>query len=363
MRSTALLLAACLGLAAHPDHGPALHRMAETANNFLASLTPEQRARVSFPFETEERFFWHYLPSDDIPKIYGQPRRGLTIKEMDPHQKALAAALLSAGLSRQGFIKATTIISLEDVLRLLEKDTAGRRDPEKYHFSIFGQPSATGTWAYRIEGHHVSLHFTVVKGQPVGNPSFFGSNPAEVRDGPRKGLRVLAAEEDKARALLESLNPAQRQAAVVSTTAPADILTERSRKAALANQPSGLSAARLSPAQRTLLDDLIAVYIGDLPGELAAQRRGRLKQAGANLFFAWAGALERGGPHYYRVHAPGLFLIEYDNTQNGANHVHSVWRDFENDFGADLLSEHYRSAPAAHGHGSAANAAKRQSPR
>jgi hypothetical protein len=359
MRVTAFFVVACLGLAAHPNHDPALPRMVATVNNFLASLTPEQREKTVFPFDTDERFFWHYVPSDDIPKTFNQPRRGLTLKEMSPHQKALAAALLSAGLSQQGFIKATTIMSLEDILRIMEKDTAGRRDPEKYHFSIFGEPSASGTWAYRIEGHHVSLHFTVVKGKATGNPTFFGSNPAEVREGPRKGLRVLAAEEDKARALLESLTPAQRRIAVVSEKAPADILTERSRKAALQNQPSGLPAAKLNAAQRKLLDALIAEYIDNLPGELAEQRRGRLKQAGASLFFAWAGVLERGGPHYYRVHAPGLFLIEYDNTQNRANHIHSVWRDFEDDFGVDLLAEHYRTAPAAHGHTAPARAARK----
>lgn len=329
-------------------------RMVATANNFLASLTPEQREKSVFPFESEERFFWHYIPSDDIPKRYNQPRRGLTLKEMSSHQKALAAALLSAGLSQQGFIKATTIMSLEDILRIMEKDTVGRRDPEKYHFSVFGEPSAAGTWGYRIEGHHVSLHFTVVKGKATGNPTFFGSNPAEVREGPRKGLRVLGAEEDKARALLDSLNPAQRKAAVVSEKAPADILTERTRKAALENQPSGLPAAKLTAAQRKLLDDLIAEYIDNLPSELAEQRRGRLKQAGMNIHFAWAGVIERGGPHYYRVHAPGLFLIEYDNTQNQANHIHSVWRDFQDDFGVDLLADHYTTAPAAHGHDRAA---------
>lgn len=329
----------------------ALPRMVQTARNFLASLTPEQKQETVFPFEDEERFFWHYVPSDDIPRTFGRPRRGLTLKEMSAHQQALAAALLSAGLSQQGFIKVTTIMSLEDILRILEKDTRGRRDPEKYHFSIFGTPSVEGPWGYRIEGHHVSLHFTVVKGQVTGNPTFLGSNPAEVREGPRQGLRVLGAEEDKARALLESLNEAQRKAAIVSPTAPGDILTERSRKAALKDQPSGIAASQLTAAQRRLLEDLVTEYIDNLPAELAEHRRGRLRQAGDRLYFAWAGTVERGGPHYYRVHAPGLFLIEYDNTQNRANHIHSVWRDFENDFGVDLLAEHYRTASAAHGHG------------
>jgi hypothetical protein len=346
----ALVCAALLAFApafAHPHH--ARPRMVQAARQFIASLTPEQREKTVFAFEDEERFFWHYIPTDDIPGAYKRPRRGLMLSEMTPAQKHLAAALLSAGLSQQGYIKTTTIMSLEDVLRVIEKDVKGRRDPEKYHFSIFGEPTDEGTWGYRIEGHHVSLHFTVVNGQAVGNPTFLGSNPAEVRTGPRAGLRVLGAEEDLARALLAALTPAQLKTAVVSEKAPADILTTTSRQAALKGQPSGLKAAAMTPAQRRLLDALIAEYIDNLPAELAEQRRARLKAAGRELWFAWAGSLEKGGPHYYRVQAPG-FLIEYDNTQNGANHIHSVWRDFNGDWGADLLKEHYQTSPASHGH-------------
>jgi hypothetical protein len=330
--------------------------MAAAARHFIASLTPEQQQAALFPFEpgpltdSSERSWWHYVPTEDIPKAYGRPRRGLMVSQMLPHQKALAAALLSAGLSQQGYIKATTIMSLEEILRILEKQQpGGRRDPEKYHFSIFGEPSAEGTWAYRIEGHHVSLHFTVVKGKATGNPTFFGSNPAEVRDGPQKGLRVLGAEEDKARALLAALTPEQRKSAILSEKAPGDILTERRRKAALEGQPSGLEASRMTAAQRKLLDSLVAEYVDNLPGELAGQRRARVEEAKGRLWFAWMGSTERGQGHYYRVQAPG-FLIEYDNTQNNANHIHSVWRDFDGDFGEDLLRAHYETAPASHGH-------------
>jgi hypothetical protein len=330
-------------------HGPAAHQMAATARNFLASLTSEQRSKCVFKLEDEERFFWHYIPTDDIPGRYNRPRRGITLKELTPQQKHLASALLSAGLSQQGYIKATTIMSLEEVLRLIEKDVKGRRDPEKYHFSIFGEPSEAGTWGYRIEGHHISLHFTVVKGNAVGNPTMLGSNPAEVRSGPLTGLRALGAEEDKGRALLNALTPDQRKVAIVSERAYPDVLTENTRKAALQGQPSGLPAVKMNTAQRRLLEALLAEYVDNLPQELAEQRRSRIKDAAHNLHFAWAGSTEKGGPHYYRVQAP-TFLVEYDNTQNGANHVHTVWRDFEGDFGLDLLREHYGSAPASHGH-------------
>jgi hypothetical protein len=317
--------------------------MTGSAQAFLASLTPDQRAKVVFQFEDDERLFWHFIPTDDIPRRYKKPRMGLTLAEMTAHQKHLASALLSAGLSQRGFIKATTIMSLEDVLRILEKDTAGRRNPEKYHFSVFGEPTEDGIWSYRIEGHHLSLHFTVVKGKVATSPTFFGANPAEVRDGPRKGLRALAKEEDLARDLLTALDAAQRKVAIVDPKAPADILTAADRKAALTGQPSGLSAAKMTAKQRQLLQELLEEYAHNLPDPLAQARLVQIKKAGTNLHFAWAGVAEKGGPHYYRVQAPA-FLIEYDNTQNGANHIHSVWRDFEGDFGLDVLKAHYDSS-------------------
>ena len=317
--------------------------MSETANAFLASLTPEQRAKATFPMEDERRLFWHYVPSPDIEKRYGHPRWGLTLREMSPPQKHLASALLSAGLSRTGYIKATTIMSLEDVLRVMEGDSGERRDPDKYHFSIFGQPAEKGIWGYRAEGHHVSLHFTIVNGQLAASPTFLGANPALVKQGPRQALRALAREEDLARDLLASLSSEQKRVAIVSPVAYKDILTAADRKAALEGQPSGLSAAKLSARQRELLQALVAEYAGNMPAEIAEVRMKQFQQAGNNIYFAWAGSVERGGPHYYRLQAP-KFLIEYDNTQNEANHIHSVWRDFDGDFGLDLLQAHYRSS-------------------
>ena len=318
--------------------------MSSAAHNFLASLSPEQRAQAVFPFEDDERFFWHYIPSDDIPKRYGRPRKGLAIREMTPPQKHLAHALLSAGLSQRGYAKAATIMSLEEVLRELEGDSGERRNPEKYFFSIFGEPAEQGTWGYRVEGHHVSVHFTVVDGKISGSPTFFGANPAEVRQGARKGLRVLGQEEDLARSLLASLDATQKAAAIVSRKAYADILTAADRKAALNGQPGGLAAAKMNAKQRGLLQALLEEYAGNLPDDIAQARVEKISKAGSNLFFAWAGVEERGGPHYYRVQGP-TFLVEYDNTQNKANHIHSVWRDFDGDWGQDLLSEHYKSSP------------------
>lgn len=314
--------------------------MAEAANRFLASLTPEQRAKATFAFQEDERQNWHYVPIE---------RKGLPLREMTPAQKHLATALLSAGLSQQGYLKAETIMSLEDVLRIIEHGTGPERDPEKYFFSIFGQPSADGTWGYRVEGHHLSQNYTVVGGHVAGAPSFFGANPAEVREGPRKGLRTLAAEEDLGRAVIQSLDAEQRKIAVVTPTAYGDILTTDSRQAALKGQPSGLSASRMDAKQFDLLLALLEEYARNMPDQIAQSREEQIKKAGKDIYFAWAGGTEKGEPHYYRVQTSS-FLIEYDDTQNNANHIHSVWRDFSGDFGADLLKLHYQTSHPATSH-------------
>ena len=308
--------------------------MAEAANRFLASLTPEQRAKATFAFEVDERQNWHFVPIE---------RKGLALREMTSAQKHLATALLSAGLSQQGFLKAESVMSLEDVLRIIEHGTGPERDPEKYFVSIFGTPSAGGTWGYRVEGHHLSQNYTVVGGHVAGAPSFFGANPAEVREGPRKGLRVLAAEEDLGRAVIQSFDPEQRKTAIVDAQAYKDILTFDSRKAALKCQPSGLQASRMNAKQFELLMTLLEEYARNMPDQIAESREEQIKKAGKDIYFAWAGGIEKGEPHYYRVQTAS-FLIEYDDTQNDANHIHSVWRDFNGDFGVDLLKLHYETS-------------------
>jgi hypothetical protein len=308
--------------------------MADSANALLASLTPEQSARAKFALNDQERMNWFYTPV---------PRKGLPLKDMTAPQKHLAQALLAAGLSQRGYIKATSIMSLEDVLRIMEKDDGVRRNPDGYFFSIFGDPSPTGIWAYRVEGHHLSQNFTIVNGKVVGSPSFFGTNPAEVREGPRKGLRVLGREEDLGRELMTSLTPEEKAIALVDKTAYKDVLTTNTRKAALEGKPSGLNASKMTAHQRELLQTLLDEYIYNMPDPIAQARLDEVKKAGNNLYFAWAGVEQRGGPHYYRIQAP-QFLIEYDNTQNDANHIHSVWRDFDGDFGLDLLKQHYETS-------------------
>ena len=321
--------------------------MASAATKFLDSLTPDQRQEATFAFNADERLRWHFIPTE----MY--PRKGLLVKQMTEPQRRLAHDLLKAGLSQRGYMTASQIMDLETVLDGIEaaqrtRETSPRgqplvRDPEKYFFSIFGTPSTHDTWGWRVEGHHVSLHFNVVNGSLVAAaPTFFGSNPAEVREGPKKGLRILGAEEDGARALVESLDASQREKAIFKKEAPGDIITMANVKIdPLA--PEGIPMSALNANQRALLTKLIDVYTGYMAADIAADRVARLKKAGEDkIVFAWAGPVERGKKHYYRVQGP-TFLIEYDNTQNDANHIHSVWRDFNGDFGQDLLRDHVKS--------------------
>ena len=308
--------------------------MAKAAEAFLGSLTPEQKTKATFAFKTEgkdERLDWHFIPRD---------RKGLPIKEMDEKQRGLAKALVKSGLSEDGLQKAETIQSLENVLKELEKDTVGRRDPEKYYISIFGTPGKE-PWGWRWEGHHLSFNYTVSgKNAPSMTPSFFGSNPGVVQSGPKKGTRVLGKEEDLGRALIKSLNEEQRKKAVILAEAPKDILNVPGRSD---TKPEGIPYSALDEGQQKQLVELTKVYLFRCRPDVAKEDWGKLEKRGLDkLHFAWAGGFELGQPHYYRVQA-GNFVLEYDNVQNGANHPHSVWRDFDRDFGLDELAEHYKA--------------------
>ena len=308
--------------------------MTAAAKAFLNALTPEQRVRAVFPLASAERENWHFIPI---------ARKGLALREMNPAQKHLAEALMSAGLSQQGIIKAHTIMSLEDVLQGMENGKGPERDPENYHVWIFGEPSEKGAWGYRFEGHHLSLNWTVVDGRIASSPSFFGANPAEVKEGRRAGLRALMREEDLGYDLMQSFTDAQRAIAIVDKTAYKDILTSDSRKAALNGQPSGLPFSQMTPPQREILANLVAEYANNFPEPLAQMRMDQFSRSQDRLYFAWSGGYHRHDLHYYRVQTP-MFLIEFDETQDNGNHIHSVWRDYQGDFGLDLLAEHYQAS-------------------
>lgn len=319
--------------------------MTSAATAFLASLSPEQRGRAAFEFGSDERLRWNFIP----PQAF--PRKGLTFKAMTDSQREKAHALLKTGLSQRGYMTAAAIMELEDTLGGIE-GAARRggfgaenfpRDPLEYYVSVFGTPSMKDPWGWRVEGHHVSVRFTMAGGSiDVGAPSFFGSNPAEVREGPKKGLRILAHEEDPARALVASLTAPQRAKAIIAGVAPGDIVTG-SKVDISPLAPAGIAMADLNASQKALLMQVVEAYTSAMAVDIAADRTGRLTKAGVDkIAFAWAGEIERGKKHYYRVQGP-TFLIEFDNTQNDGNHIHSVWRDFAGDFGRDLLREHLRT--------------------
>ena len=306
--------------------------MVTAATRFVDSLSADQRQRVVLDFASNERFRWHFIPDEMFA------RQGLPIGAMTGPQRTLAQDLLRAGLSQRGYLTYTEIMKLEAILRAIENGRLAR-DPEAYVFSVFGTPGAEGTWGWRVEGHHISLNFTVVNGAVASSPSFAGANPAEVRDGARKGLRVLALQEDSARTLLMALDESQRATAIFDARSPRDIVTEN-MPVAQPLAPVGLSASAMTPRQRELLLQVIDTYASLLADDIAAGRMASIRNAGIeNIVFGWAGGTERGEPHYYRIQGP-TFLIELDNTQGGGNHIHSVWRDFNGDFGRDLLREH-----------------------
>lgn len=334
---------ALLGLALAP---PALNSappavadsMAEAATALLSSLGADARTKATFAFDDANRFDFHFIP---------RARKGLPLKEMNADQRQKAHALVKTGLSMRGHTTLSTIIDLENVLHAIEPPRTGPnafvRDPELYYVSIFGTPSAKQPWGWRFEGHHASINFTVAGSRPVAwSPNFFGANPAVVRDGPKQGTRALRAEEDAGRALMVALDASQRTKATIAAEAPRDIVTMNSAEVT-ALAPPGIAFRELTAAQKRLFEALLDVYLGRVVDEVGKERFARIEKAGLDsLTFGWAGTLEVGGPHYYRVQGP-TFLIEYDNTQNNANHIHSVWRDFNGDFGRDILREHYKT--------------------
>jgi hypothetical protein len=315
-----------------------LKNMVSVTQKFLDALPDSLRTKATYPFDSEERFNWHFVP---------RARNGAPYKSMNNQQRQAAMALLQTALSAQGYAKTQAIMELESVLKILEgrAPSDNYRDPENYYFTVFGTPSAKGPWGWRVEGHHLSLNFSSLTNEIISNtPAFMGSNPAIVPSGPHKGKQILKQEEELARDLMQSFSPSQLKDAMVESTAPGDIITANNRKAIL-EANNGITLAQMNAAQKKIFMDLLNTYLNNFHEELAGNHMKKLKKAGLdNLRFAWAGSTERGKGHYYRIKGPTL-LIEYDNTQNNANHVHTVVRDLTNDFGEDVLRKHYEQQP------------------
>ena len=316
----------------------------KAANAFIKSLSEDLKADALFEFTDEERFNWHFIPRE---------REGLDLRKMNQDQREKAFALLASYLSDEGIAKAKSVMSLEGVLKILEnrKESDDTRDPEKYFFSIFGTPTDDQPWGWRMEGHHLSFNFTSVSNEISVTPAFMGANPGKVPSGEKKGLRVLRAEEDMGRAFVKSLTSEQQKTAIISKEAPDEVVTGAARKASL-EKFEGIKFNALNASQQKDLQALLDLYLGMMEKDIAKVQFKKVMDAGGleSLYFAWAGDLEVGDRHYYRIHGPTI-LIEYDNTQNDANHVHVVWRDLTDDFGEDLLAKHYQTSGSGHGHG------------
>jgi len=309
--------------------------MTKAAGAFVKTLDKKQQAAVILPVDSKKRVQWHFIPKKE--------RKGLQIKHMDDRQRTAAYDLLRSALSQVGYDKATKIMELEAILRSLEGEKARFvRDTERYYFTLFGQPAASGRWGLSIEGHHLSLNFLIDSGKVVSStPQFLGANPAVVMGDyvPQisKGLRVLAREETLAFDLVDSLSAEQEKVAVLAEKAFREIRAAGEPQPP-AEKPAGLPASKLNEKQNKLLDELIEEYLITMPGDVAEKRRRAIEKAGRDkIHFAWAGAKKPGIGHYYRVQGP-TFLIEFVNTQpdpagNPANHVHCIWRDMDGDFG------------------------------
>lgn len=327
MRASISFLLMFSALAPAADLASARTELEKSAHAFISLLDDEVRKGAVLSFANEERENWHYTPGD---------RQGIMMKSMSPAQKDAAIALIETILSKEGALKASQIMVLEGVLADLENNPS-YRDAGKYTLTFFGNPGPEENWGFRFEGHHLSLNITLTKDGISVTPSFMGANPAEVRSGGKQGMRVLAAEEDLARALAVTLG----DGVLFDPRAPQEILSGEKRKVT-SLEPVGMKAGDMSESQRAALLELVAEYTGRYRAELSESDLQRIREAGVNeIHFGWAGSLKPGEAYYYRIQGP-TFLMEAANTQNDANHIHAVWRDFERDFGRDLLQEHYQ---------------------
>lgn len=310
-------------------------KMAEAANKFLATLPAELKAKAAFKFDDPHREKWYFTPQQDKQKQF--TRKGVRLEELDEKQKAAALELLRAGLSAKGFEQATTIVSLETVLKDLEGTKGAMvRNPNWYFVSVFGEPSNTGAWGWRFEGHHLSVNVTLDKGQVVtATPIVFGVNPAEVRDGPKKGLRTVPEIEELAKQLIASLTDDQKASAKQAKQLPE--IREGFPDAGI-SEAVGIAAGKLTNEQKATLGKLLTAYAARLPADVAATEMARVRDAGMDkVTFAYCiEEAKPGKPYTYRLHGP-TFVVEFLNVQadaagNPANHIHSGWRRLPNDF-------------------------------
>lgn len=316
--------------------GFAQSKLVARANDFLSKLDDKTKAKAVFSLDNAERYNFYFVPHEK--------REGACFKFLTIEQRQAALSLLNTSLSEVGYKKATEIMALEKILKQIEQRVPddNYRDPLNYYFVFFGMPSEQKPWAWRVEGHHFAVNFAIDKGGIISStPSFFGSNPGVIPIGEEKGKQILKQETELGFSLINSLTADQKEKAIIAKTAFPEIITGNKRKAELLS-PTGISYTRLTKEQQSIFKQLLDVYVNNYALGFSKTLMAKIKKAGLeNLAFAWAGSLTSGAGHYYRIQGP-MLLIEYDNTQNNANHVHTTVRDLNNDFAEDILREHYQ---------------------
>ena len=299
------------------DPPPAATAIATAATTFLDALDAGQRTKATYAFEDEERTRWHWTTPNNVP------RNGLPLREMTEEQRDAARGLLATSLSEQGYRTALDIMALQEDLG---------QDPTLYYVTVFGEPGADGPWGWRIEGHHLSRHFTIVGEDVVAVPFFHGAWPTTTDD----GQRAMDREENAAREIVLAVEGDARAALIFQSESLTDHVTQNEVTVSPLD-PVGVPLSELDDRQRALIDEIVDAYLNSLPAASATTRRERsLDVDPAEIRFGWAGSLEPGEPHYYRLQGPA-FLLEFDNSRNSGTHIHSVWRDYEQDFARHLL--------------------------
>jgi hypothetical protein len=338
-RTAALRLAAAgaagLALGARPARAAASDAadVEAAARAFLVSLSPSLRARATFPFGSAERTRWHWTVPSSVP------RNGLPLGDMSAEQRRLALALLRASSSTAGYRKALDIMALQGVLRRMDTGISDPFDPDRFYVSVFGTPGPAA-WGWRFEGHHLSRHFTIARNTLVAEPFFLGAWPTRATSAYRsvaRGYRTMPREEDAAREIVRSLDGALRRQVVFSSESLTDHLTQNAVRVSPLEQVGVVTGAFPSGAQRRVAE-IVRAYLANHPPALARSALARIERAGGirRTRFGWAGSTRPGVPHYYRLQGP-TFVLEFDNSRNSGTHIHSVWRDFERDFGQHLL--------------------------
>jgi Protein of unknown function (DUF3500) len=326
--------AAGLALGARPARAAATDGSAveAAARVFLASLSSVDRERATFSFASAERTRWHWTVPSSVP------RNGLPLGEMNSEQRRLALALLRGSSSAAGYRKALDIMALQGVLRRLNTGISDPFDPDRFYVSVFGTPGERA-WGWRFEGHHLSRHFTVVGSTLVAEPFFLGAWPTRAGSAYRsvaKGYRTMPREEDAAREIVLSLDRGLRRRVVFSAESLTDHVTQNAVRVRPLERVGALTGDLPSSAQRRVLE-IVRTYLANYPPAMAREAYARVERAGiGRTRFGWAGSTRPGVPQYYRLQGP-TFLLEFDNSRNSGTHIHSVWRDFERDFGRHLL--------------------------